>query len=410
MSLSLQTLYSILIPTLFILHYISLLLFKKTENFINPRHTILFVFTFSLLIRFIVISFFPFASGYDISSFERAVENVIEGRDIYSSLDFRHFYAFFPGYALFLSLFTIIGKSYSLPFVFIEKLPIVIFDSGISVLLNIITKRKIPSLVYAVSPIPLTVGALFGQFDPIVLFFIILSFYIFTKKREIVSFIMLGIAITIKPWAVLFSLVLFPKSRQLLLSLLALVSPLVIVIIIYLFSIQTFSIKTIKTMFLGIIIYTSVVGWWGPSVLFKIPAFLLKSEFPLVVWGAVTKLASVVLIISVSLVKKESSYKLAMWFILIIYVFSAGMSIHYLYWIFPFVLINNSRFTKSYIVFIGSFIILVGAVGGLTYQFNPPHIPSVISSIFTQILWLYFLFWFLFEIRQTLRGYVLKGL
>lgn len=223
-------LYIGLIIIILLLHSLSFVIFKKKESLISPRKTELFIFCLAFLIRFSIISFFPFGSG------------------------------------------------------FLEKLPIIFFDSLIAVVIYKITEKKIPALVYSVNAIPIAIGALFGQFDTIVLFFIIHFLYLFKQRKKLVGIL--------------------------------------------------------------------------------------------------------------------SLYTLGKWIILIVYIISGGLSIHYFLWIFPFALVTKDKLTKSYMLICGGFIILVGLVGG---------VPQIIAIIASQFLWLFFLLWMLIEIRKAFRQYILNS-
>ncbi|MBI2029751.1 hypothetical protein HYT02_05005 [Candidatus Gottesmanbacteria bacterium] len=397
-------LFLLLIPIILFFNYISLILINKKDYFVYAKKISLYIFCFALLIRFAFIYIFPFGSGFDISSFHWAGRTIIEKKDIYQTIEFRHRYSFLPAFAIASSYFIRL-ESYGLPYVFTQKLPVIVFDSLIAVIIFKITRKKIPALVYSVSPIPIILSVLYGQFDSIVLFFTVLALYLLNNKKVFLSFLSLGIAVAVKPWALIFLLIILPKTKKIFLYLMSFFIPSLISVILY----KTLVVEVaFFNMIKGISQYSSVLGWWGPAAILKIPAKYFNRESILFHWGAITKILSVIVVFLLGRIKYIEIYKTAKWFVLIIYIISFGFAIHYLLWIFPFALITRDKLTKSYMLICGNFIILVGLIGGLTYNFTPPYIPEILTIILSQILWLFFILWFTFDVRQTIRKYLLS--
>lgn len=376
---------------------LSLSLFFKKK--ITPvKHQALFIFFLAILIRFIPAVFFPFGSGYDITAFKWAAGQIQSQADIYQNLNFRHQFAFFPAFALLLNELLKINSPIGLPFLFIEKFPIIFFDSLIAALIFKISRDLKSGLLYAISPISLIVGAYLGQFDSIPLFFFLLSLYLFITNKRLSSFLTLGFATIFKPWPVILFPLLWFRSKTVLLKIVTIFSFVLPITLIISFYSQIIPQSHIINMLVGILIYDSAGGWWGLSLVLRSVIFHQLSKVIVIT----------LIIIFAKLLKHENIFTAAKLIFLIIYVFSFGLSIHYFLWIFPFVLITKDTLTKYYLLFVGAFLILFAVFGGLNFNFTPPETPYILYQLFSFLLWFFFLVWFIKEIRQLLRNYILK--
>lgn len=163
-------------------------------------------------------------------------------------------------------------------------------------------------------------------------------------------------------------------------------------------------------MLIGITSYNSGGGWWGLSIFFRWLRLAFASE--LIEWIPL-QLSKLVVISSVILLainlKKINIYQHAKYILLVIYIFSFGLSLHYLLWIFPFALITRDSFLKYYALLVGSYLILFGVFEGLNYYYLPPQTPQLLHPFLSFGLWIFFVLWGLKEVRKALNSYIIKG-
>lgn len=373
------------------------LVFAGKKKIISPRHPLLFIFLLAFLIRFIPVTFFPFGSGYDVSSLRWTAGRVYEGSDIYYSLRFRHHHPYFPAFALLLSWFLKISDQTKIPFLLLMKLPTILCDSAVAVIIYQITKKMSNAFVYSLSPISLIIGAYIGQFDSIPLFFLLFSYYLLSISKKIFSSSVLGLALISKPWALLFLppiLIRLESLRKRLVAIGIFLIPLILILSLYKIVIPQ---GNLLVMFAGIALYDSGVGWWGLSAILG-GTFMLSQVFKII--------TICLILINYFLSKKKNIFLVAKLTILIIYIFSFGLGGNYLLWILPFALITNDRFLKPYLLLVGGYLILFGILGGLDLNFRPPFTPQILNQPYMFVIWIFFLFWGLKEIKSALRNYI----
>ncbi len=398
-------LYLLAVLYILILEIVSIrLLFKKKIT--SPRHISLFLFFLALLIRYLAVSFFPFGSGYDISSFCWAAGRVFEGKDIFFSKEAIYHYNYFPTLAIVWSYLIKLGSQFNMSCLPLIKLPIIFFDSFLAVLLFKISKNFRYSLIYALSNIGVIIGAYHGQFDSIPLFFSILALYLLTQKKQILSILSIGLGTITKPWVVMFAPLIWFRSKEKKLLAVVFIIPLLLIVIFYKLIIQ----ERINMLIMAVAIstYSSGVGWWGPAILLEHLAKILHHGKILTIPAQLSKLLSISLIIFLAKkFNRENVFYLGKLVILIIYIFSLGLSTHYFLWILPFALLTKDSFLKSYLLFVGAFLIFFNVFGGLSYNFLPPETPVIFYKPISFLLWLFFLSWGIKEVRLILRNYIL---
>lgn len=365
------------------------------------------VFFISFLVRFLPVFFFPFASGYDISSFLGVGQKILEGKDIYTSYSIRYYFAFLPTYGLLTSLMIILSKLTAIPTFIYMKLFIIIFDSAIAVLVAKICKNTGEGLKYIFSPIPVIIGAYLGQFDAIPLFFVLLFAYLIQSNLSLKNFLLLGTGIIFKPWPIILiplSIFRYRYTGEKITAVIYSFTPVITVILLY----NIFIIRANIPIMLGSIIqYESVLGWWGPSIFFKLAADYLHHQKILTIPALISKIMAVSAILLLSMkISKNNSYRNTeqklpkndyyghvKLILLSLYIISFGLSIQYLLWIFPFALITRDKFLKYYSNLFGPYVIIFGILHLLDYNFKPPGIPLPFHYLAGIALWFLFLFW-----------------
>lgn len=385
-----------------VLQILSFVFIKKKIS-LKPRHPLLFIFLLAFLLRFLPVVFFPFGSGYDISSFRWAGEKVFNKEDIYYNLDVRHRYAFFPTFALLLSGSIRLSETSGIPFIILEKLPIIIFDSLIAVLIFKISRSFNKTIIYAVSPISIIVGAYTGQFDSIPLFFLLLALYLLSYQNYFPGYILLALGTIVKPWPIIFTPLSFLKEKSInkkLLMISGFLIPVISVLIVYQLVVDK---PNIRNLFLLIPLYDSVVGWWGISLI--LGTILQTKALHFLANCAKIFVISTTLILA-KYTKTQDLFLLSKWIILIIYNFSLGLSIHYFLWILPFALLTKDSLLKYYLLFTGAYLIFFDVFGGLNYNFKPPYTPQIFYLPASLLLWIFFIYWGVKELRLQIKSYI----
>jgi hypothetical protein len=364
--------------------------FRSPKNIPNSIRNIFLILLLSIIIRIIPVFFFPFGSGFDIESFTAAGLKIIQKTDIYWGLDVRYRFSFLPTWAIIMAGIISISKNVGLPAYILMKLVIVLFDSCIPFLLFHITKKALPSLYYAICPIPIIISAYLGQFEAVILFFLLISFIDFTKKNYVRCFLFLGISFAIKPWPIIFFLPILFMSKSYVSSFTFLFFP-GFILFIYKYIIPD---GNLLTMAAAIMAYESVIGWWGPSIFVNLFAQIIHKNRIITISGLISKTITIILLIRNSIrLDTYSIFLIAKSLILIIYIFSYGLGIHYLLWILPFSLITQDKMTKLYMFIGGLYFCLMGTFHLLTYQFIPPGIPILYRNIMSFLFWIFFVVW-----------------
>lgn len=403
------TLFALAVFYLLILIFIGFSIFYR-RKIPQPKNPTLFLFFLSLFIRFIPAYFFPFAVGYDISSFIWAGEKIVNQEDIYTSLQFRHRLAALPAYPFLVSFFIYLAQVSGFPLLILLKIIPITADALIPVVIYRITKNIKSGLLYSLFPIGIIISALMGQFESLPLLFSLLSLYFYQSQRNSLSLFSLGYGAVFKPWPLILAPMLILREKKnnqrIKLTLISLL-PSLVILLMYLLAVPR---ANLLNMFYGIALYTSGVGWWGLSQVTRLYYELTRNPqiFPLAMKITQVFVLGLILVLA-RYFKKTDVFTHTKYIVLIIYCLSFGLAFHYLLWIFPFALITKDTYLKKYLLYGGSFFIFFGVFGGLNYNFLPPAIPPAFYPILSFLFWLFFVLWLLKESRKILRDYILRG-
>ncbi len=131
--------------------------------------------------RLVPMLILPIGAGYDIESFRRVGQTLVEGGEVYSStlVAGRHPYLPFQMYLIGSSMQLSLATG--IPFVVWLKLPNVLADIAITDLIYAAAQRarRLPlepssaALLYALNPVPMLVSAYHGQFDTLTAFLVV---------------------------------------------------------------------------------------------------------------------------------------------------------------------------------------------------------------------------------------------
>ncbi len=286
------------------------------------------------------------------------------------------------------------------PFNFLEKIPIILFDTLISLIIFLVLKKKYSlnvslfwSLLFALNPLTIINSSIYGQYNSIPVFFLLLSYLSFQSKnrylRIILPSIFVGFAGSLKMVALLFIPLVFFRYKTLKEKALSFIS--IISVFVISFILSTFPIKS----FFNVMFYfpksSHTLNWGFAKFLLVIQMFVdigwlieaLKIEvilFPML------------LILISFLIRKKPL--LDGYLIIFFSMFSFLLFIHttYLYWVLPFLFLKPSIFSSVYwipatlhIGFLRVFFLILG----YTWQLS-----NILSFGFGIITWFFCLYGF----------------
>jgi hypothetical protein len=302
---------------------------------------------------------FNHGADYDIASYSTIGQLVLAGRDIYADPAALGHYPYLPGQMWLSALALVLSRHLAVPFVVLAKIPAVLADTAIVPCITggLLRRGVAPTralacgLVYAVNPVSIMISAYHGQFDALPLLGCMIAWALLGTRDEagvgrpaiVGAGVALGVAILTKTWPVLllpvYVLALRAWSSRLLLGLVALVVP-VTATISYAF-LHHASLRAIAHL---VLTYGSIGDWWGLGLVLGVAraAHLisalqdrrLSQLFELLVLAAVgaylwhTR-------------TRDIAHNCVM-VLLIFFVISAGMSLQYLTWIVPFMVVDLS--------------------------------------------------------------------
>jgi hypothetical protein len=331
--------------------------------FQQTHYFVLLVILVALALRLI-----PAVTTYgteDVWSWNIVGEALARGENPYQVT---HFLRWPPLWMIVILAVKSLSVSLSIDFVPLIKLPPILADVAIAVVIyyyfanrrhNLKQARRL-ALLYAVNPVSILIVAVHGQFDSFpVLFLLISVYYAVADASEldlVVASIFFGLAIFAKGWP-LFLLPLF-IARLPGLKLRAI--GLTIAVLPYVLSVGTLYALTPRDVLFKVIVYSSQTGWWGFTS--------FKSVFPGALSADISDLyggvGSVVLLLAESalgvyyarrsLVKSVDFATVILAGLLLFYVLTPGYGTQYLMWVVPFIVIaaEVDRWAYAYLALI----------------------------------------------------------
>ena len=378
------------------------------------KHPLIFLLLAALLVRLVPLILLPVGAAYDVESFRLVGEALLNGEDVYTSAAAgRHPY--FPLQMVAVGAATYLSRTTTLPFIIWLKLPAVLADVLISMVIYKSFRRWGKSettslywaLLYALNPISVLVSAYHGQFDAVPVLLLLLSWYSYRFGRRIIrSAVFLGFAILIKTWPIVFLPITFirlPNYRQrfgyaiLTLSIPILFSTAYVV---------WFSTNPVP-MLRRTLTHAGVPGYWGLSSLIYLPGSLLFN--PDRVLQIILPLQRVLLLIVGLLAlwwtRRQDALNALLTIILIVFSIMLGMGLQWLLWPIAFaVLASEDRWLKWYSI-TGTLMMLVHLYGLHLYpwlnQLLEPQTATTILRLASLPVWVTVLLWTLSRLRRT---------
>jgi hypothetical protein len=320
-------------------------------------------------IRIVPLFLLPFGANYDVESFQRVGQTLIQGQEVYSSplVAGRHPYLpmqlYIIGGAMKASLVT------HTPFLWWLKMPNVLADLAITALLYKASLRAGRSnsvaagvaLLYGLNPVALLISAYHGQFDAFTLLLLLLSWHSFqfSPRHYATSALWLGLATLNKTWPLLFLPVVWlrlPNWRaRCIFPLLTLAVP-AAGVILYAVLWQAGLAKVLQRP----LTHIGVPGYWGLSAVLNIMqtsighgAAVLAGLLPL---SRYVLLAGV--LATAWLTRRQSIMNAWTTVLLVVYALTLGFGLQYLVWIIPFAAWLDDRrglnwFTLGALIYLG---------------------------------------------------------
>jgi hypothetical protein len=307
---------------------------------------------------------------------------------------------------------VLVNESSGIPFRYILKIPIVLADVGIIWLLMRILKDKVMVLWYAWNPLVLYIGAGESAFDSIVMFFLLLSFYSYSKKT-VWSGIWLSLSIMMKTYTILLLPVFLWKlktwSKRFKFGLAAGLPFLVIMLPVLIREFEPTKgtylsyagtsdygwlaiVKSLFALGYGTSINLSPFSQWEDSLL-DISKYMFLAVYVWLLW-----------------ILWKRKYRLPVGIILIFllfYIIMGGVATQYLSWVIPFLLIMGTKEIVAYTIL--STVAMVTYLLGQFYEpvlkhydfflFQSPGLFNAFYLISLLVFWFY-IFRLFFRIRE----------
>lgn len=291
----------------------------------KPNISIVSIVLFGLFLRLFTTLFFSHSLSSDIYSFLITGNVLLQKVPIFPSV-------YFP-FIFYLGALSLIVSSYIPPLLFL-KIIFSFFDVGVIYMIYKIAKNPYPALLYASHPAMIIIVTIHGQLDSLPLFFFLFSVLMMQRKKEKLSAVALGIAISIKPWPVIFLPTFIKKSTHKMYYLSSVGIPLATAVFHSLITrVNLIEILTpIKN-------YRGIYGIWGiGSIMFTL--------FPLF-WEQYIQLFRRIFLVSFTLWQcinhKKTFFSELVLSVLVFFAFSPLFGAQWLSWIIPFLCIIDTK-------------------------------------------------------------------
>ena len=342
----------------------------------RPRAAILLIAALALLLSLALhIQVIMTSSGVwsDIHAYSIQANSVFQHQNVYDVTDR---YPYPPVWIWIIALARWVAVLTGVRFDFVARAPGAIADLALAGLLLRYAWRRwgscwftlIPMLLFALNPLAILISAGHGQFDALVIFFLLLAMYLWGAKQDqriIWGALAIGMAIALKGYPVLalpYFALMAPRGSRLLLVGVAFV-PLVVSILIYcaLFGVSPHMLSNV----LG---YQSTPDFgWG----FLLAPVLPPGSIGQVVLGDISRVGIVVFAVVVPALLFRGRPVVAMTALFaVFYALTSTMSVQYMFWILPFVCLAFPEWALVYTA-----AALFGAV-----SFYLRHFPAAVPS------------------------------
>lgn len=312
-------------------------------------------FLFRIIFIFLTTDFI----NDDIRAYYLIGQQTLIGKAIYPKLS-PIYHPYFP-FFLYIEAGAVLLSKFFLSVGFWIKALILCFDLGNIWLIFRLSKKNLKTAtLYSLNPIIILISFYHGQFDAIVLFFLLWSVYLWQQKKELASIFSLSFSVLVKPWPLLFIYPILKRFRNYKLLLLIVFFPLLSVIIYsLLFNVSFIDIITpIKN-------YRGLFGWWGVGKVYYLTTGYSAPHQ--------TRIIRILFFIILGLYmflfnKRKNIFNELTMLILFFYCFTFSLSIQYFSWIIPFLLLSKISYQKQTILLTSIYLITVYFIKLNLYQ------------------------------------------
>lgn len=307
----------------------------------------------ALLIRLVPALLLPVGAQYDIESYRRVAAVVLQGGDVYSGALVAGRHPYLPLMLYLLAAVARASQVTGLAFVQLVKLPFVLADVGVVVLLYRVCRRLgrpaeeavVPALLYALNPIPVLVSAYHGQFDALPALLALLAWShlrlrVTFARRVLASACFLGLAVLVKSWPIILLPILLrqlPSLKQRLAYAAVTGAIPAAAVLVYTVAFQAAPGPLLQRA----LTYSGVAGWWGYSALVNIGVRATGHGQDLL--DLLTRYASLIswagLLLGYALSWRRPTLQALLTTMLILFTITPGFGLQYLLWVVPFALL-----------------------------------------------------------------------
>lgn len=324
-----------------------------SRKLLSNNFFLIVILCLAAILRIIPAIYTPLIA--DTAGFQEIGRWVLAGKSPYSSPAVYALYPYPPVWMWFAGVSLWLSSVSNLPFQFLIKLPIILGDLIICILIYLLVlqndKRKavLSSFLYAINPVSILITGFHGQFDTLAILFIIFSIYYYKSKIKLVSPLFLSLAIALKGFPILlvpFFAYYFGRNikDKIIFSVLTIL-PVLLIILPFLF-VDYPSIKSGLFSYSGVTDYgwLSIIRekvWLEKSIIFATLPFVNRLlTFSKLVFLSIYGLC---LFYNFKKIKNPSLPLLtALTFCLFLSLYG-GISSQYLVWIVPFLIFINTR-------------------------------------------------------------------
>lgn len=347
-----------------------MLMMKPSTSTIFERLTIIQIFFFGLLLRFLCASLIWGKSNYDIESYFLVSNHVLDGKDVYSMKDTKLRHPYLPLQMYWVGAARSFSDSTGLPFSFVVKSLFILADTSLIVLIyryrqnfpNSGLNPKQGALFYALNPIALYVSAYHGQFDSLPILFSTLGLLAVPHSATRVGF-WLGLGIWIKSFPVLALPTAVKLSKEFRDRLILMVCSILLPLIGVGFYIQQYD-SSPKAVILRAISYNHGIGVWGYTYFLRLVGLWNENMAPLILqyfkFSRYITILGLTILWLIAIKKYEHPIRLYFITLLSFLAITHAFSIQYLLWIIPLaILCGETRGLLRYTLAAFSYAFLV---------------------------------------------------
>ncbi len=336
---------------------------------------------------------------YDLfNDFRIAGENVLNHLD--PTLNSRERgWSYLPTYAFLLAGMVATGEFTGLPWLWVSRMLPIGFDLGVVVLVYLLAGKEkggLRAFQYACTPIAILVSSVHGQMEPLCLLLALGAFLAIRSKltpRVVLAGVLIGLAISVKTWPVIFLpalLIALPSWRARLRLLLSSAAVGLVLLLTMPLTVGT-PFRELPAVVAAMVGYSPAGGGWGwSSVVFAFFPYTYESFENSTLWAVLGRVGSIgtLLLVAVAIWwwRRASPIVIAGVAASTFQVVTAGHGAQYLLWAAPFTTLSPTRRIPTLQVAIGlwawwGYIVQLGGVVPVSWGAWPYYAWSISSLI-----------------------------